>query len=241
VVTDLNAFLFHHAEHYFTTVKAKVNQTLPGLLYLGTAGIGSWSAPPRKEILQAAGASCDVITMQQVPGDCPTCTDLQQRVDFIAQNGGDKPWIRWSGFVANPDSYESPWRSQLNWLQTQAARGDYYQNTMLPQSFNSCDTPTGSCHVVGSQWWAWVDSRPEKLNWGLVTSRDDPYDGVSATPTQGYDAWGYPTGCLTGFGCEQASYGDFITYVRKGNLWVLDQLAGTLPPTTTINLTTAPH
>ncbi len=241
---DLDAFLLYHAQHYFSTVKAAVNAAVPGILYLGTTGIGSWGAPPRAQILQAARAYCDVITIADIPPTCTNCTgsdDIQHRIDFMAQYGGDKPWIDWRGLPANPDSYESPWKTQENWLQTQVARGQYYQNTFVPQTFNSCDTPTGTCHMVGSQWWALYDSRSERLNWGLATPRDDPYDGVSATTTQGYDAWGYPTGCVPGYGCEQGSYGDFISHVRAGNLWALDQLAGTPPPTTTINLTTSPH
>jgi hypothetical protein len=65
----------------------------------------------------------------------------------------------------------------------------------------------------------------EHANWGLVTLRDDPYDGVSSTASQGYDAWGYPTGCLANLGCEKASYGDFVDYVTNANLNALRALA----------------
>ena len=241
VKNDLDAFLLVYAQYYFSTIKGVLNSVAPGFMYLTTSSLGSYSSPPRRQILQAAGQYADVLTLATFPADCIACTDKQARIDFVAQYGGDKPWTSWQGFTANADSYESPFASENDEFETQAARGSYYQSSMIPGIFNSCDTPTTTCHQVGFNYWAYYDSRGEKQNWGLVTPRDDPYDGVSATPTPGYDSWGYPTGCVSGYGCEQASYGDFITYVRKGNLWVLDQLAGTPPPTTTINLTTAPH
>ena len=66
----------------------------------------------------------------------------------------------------------------------------------------------------------------ERANWGLVKLRDDPYDGVSAFTSQTYDSWSYPTGCLTTFGCEQASYGDFLDYVTDANPNALRARAG---------------
>jgi hypothetical protein len=95
---------------------------------------------------------------------------------------------------------------------------------MMPQLFNACDTPTGTCHQVGLNWWNFYDKLADKTNYGLVTPRDDPYDGVSSTPNRSNDASGYPTGCVTGYGCEVKSYGDFLSYVRAGNLWVLRSL-----------------
>ena len=83
--------------------------------------------------------------------------------------------------------------------------------TRLQLLYNSADSG-GTHHFVGLKWWAMYDSPGQQTNWGLVTPRDDPYDGKSATPTAGVDAWGYPTGCVPGFGCEQAAYGDFSTW-----------------------------
>jgi hypothetical protein len=80
------------------------------------------------------------------------------------------------------------------------------------------DSTYSSHHIVGYRWWDYYDERSESMNWGFVTPRDDPYDGVSATTTQGYDSWGYPTGCLPTYGCERASYPDFVGRVLKANL-----------------------
>jgi hypothetical protein len=46
----------------------------------------------------------------------------------------------------------------------------------------------------------------------LLTPRDNPYDGKSATITgNGKDQWGYPTGS------EAANFGDFLTNVTSAN------------------------
>jgi len=65
----------------------------------------------------------------------------------------------------------------------------------------------------------------EKLNWGLVSPHDNPYDGKSATiKGAGPDQWGYPTGG------ERANYGDFLSAVSTANRLVESQLAGTSEP-----------
>ena len=59
--------------------------------------------------------------------------------------------------------------------------------------------------------WSWADHGPEKTNWGLVTSRDNAYDGKEATIALGHNRWDYPTGG------EKADYGDFLTAITAVN------------------------
>jgi len=215
---DLDDFLLYYADKYYSMIKATLQAQAPGFLYLGTASIGSWGGPPRRQILQAASKYLDVFTLGGIPPFlCANCTDAQQRIDFVAQWGGDKPWLNWTGFQARADSYMSPYAQSTDYLRTQADRGQLYQQ-MLQQFLNASDSLTGTYHIVGLQWWGWDDQRSESANWGLVTPRDDPYDGTSATMTLGADSWGYPTGCLSGFGCEQANYSSFLGPVREANL-----------------------
>ena len=113
---------------------------------------------------------------------------------------------------------------------TQTERAQYYQtwmNSLLAAKVSSkCNCASaGTFPIVGMAWWQYTDMRSERANWGLVTPRDNPYDGVSATTSEGYDSWGYPTGCLAAFGCERANYGDFIDEVTRANLEVLKTLA----------------
>ena len=223
--SDLDAFLFSFASSYFSTVKTTLNQAAPGILYMGTL-IGGWGTPPRIPILQAAAQYVDVLQIVQIPPNCSNCTDMQQRIDFVDQYGGDKPWLQWDGYAANADSYMSPWPTQFGGAEypTQQARGQVYQQRMT-QYLSSKGSTSGTYHTVGFEWWDFYDMRGEQLNWGLLTPRDDPYDGVSATTQTGADSWGYPTGCVTGLGCEKANYGDFLTAVRAANLNALRTIA----------------
>src|SRR5438128_5307538 len=96
VQTDLDDFLFAHAQKYFSVIKSVLNQRAPGRLYLGPTHLSTWGAPPRKQILQAAAGYIDVYCSGTIPSGIG---DDQQRVDFVAQYVGDKPWLEWEGFV----------------------------------------------------------------------------------------------------------------------------------------------
>ena len=39
-----------------------------------------------------------------------------------------------------------------------------------------------------------MDKPAERANWGLVTPRDNAYDGKEAVEVRGKDRWGYCTG-----------------------------------------------
>jgi len=222
--SDLDAFLLLHAQNYFSTIKGILQAAMPGVLYAGPTSLGTWGTPPRRQVLQAASQYVDLLGLATMPPLCSNCTDLQQRVDFVTTYAGDKPWISWEGFPANADSYMSPFATPQDEFTTQAARGAAYQQR-IQQLLGAADSTTGTYHLVGFQWWDLYDMRGESTNWGMLTPRDDAYDGVSATKTAGADSWGYPTGCLTGYGCEQGNYGNFITPVTNGNLTALRTIA----------------
>ncbi|HWB96039.1 MAG TPA: hypothetical protein VG672_05040, partial [Bryobacteraceae bacterium] len=222
--SDLSAFLVVHAQNYFATIKGILTAAAPGVLYAGPTSLGTWGTPPRREILEAASQYVDLLEVATVPPLCTNCTDLQQRVDFVTTYGGDKPWTSWEGFPANQDSFMSPYATSTDEFTTQAARGAAYQQR-VQQLLNAADSSTGTHHLVGLQWWDLYDMRGEDTNWGMLTPRDDPYDGASATETTGADSWGYPTGCLSGYGCEQGNYGDFITPVTQANITALRTVA----------------
>jgi hypothetical protein len=87
---------------------------------------------------------------------------------------------------------------------------------MVQAFLNTKDSKTETYHEVGLNWWALYDMDSQKANWGLLTPRDNPYDGKSATisgigGTQGNDEWGYPTGG------EAGNYGNFIGPVAGAN------------------------
>jgi hypothetical protein len=222
---DLDAFLAYHVQGYFSMVRRVLNAQAPGVLYMGPTYLGTWGTPSRRQIYQAATQYLDVFNLGGIPPHCTNCTDIQARVDFVAQYGGDKPWINWEGFIANPDSYESPYSPGSNEnFPTQGARGQRYSQ-MMSDMLNAKDTGSSTYHIVGIKWWELYDNRGLKADYGLLTRRDNPYDGHSATMTSGMDSWGYPTGCLATYGCEQVNYGNFLESVTNANLNAFDTIA----------------
>lgn len=218
MLKDLNDFLLFHATHYFSTIKSDLATAAPGVLYLGPTYIGTWGTPARKEILEAAAQSVDVLMLPSIPADCSNCGDAQQRLDFVAQYGGNLPWANWEGYQAKADSYMAPYAAAGDELQTQAARGQLYAARMK-LAVAAADS-NGVHHIVGLKWWAMYDSRGEKANWGLITRRDNPYDGTADKAAPGKDTWGYPTGG------EEGAYGDFLSSVTAANKAALAAIAG---------------
>lgn len=244
VRTDLDNFLFHFAAQYFRTHKNAFNTNAPGVLYVGSTNLGAWGSPARSQVLQAAGALCDILSEGMIPPNLSD-TDNQNRYNYVASNGGDKPWIEWIGFDAQADSYFSPYGTAgidqvVAHAATQAARGTTF-TTILNKWQTLSDATFSSSHIIGYRWWAWQDGRGETHNWGLVTRRDNPYDGRAATGNAGTDRWGFPSGCYGSSGCEQvcpsttscvgatkANYGNFIDSVQAGNSYWLNYVTRTL-------------
>jgi len=219
---DLNAYLLYHAQKYFSVIKSALTTAAPGILYLGPTNIGGWGAPPRAQILQAAGQYVDVIPISSIPTGCLSCTDDQAKMNFIALNGGNKPWINWEGDLAQPDSYMSPFAAtQTSFPQstTQVDRGLLFQ-TMITQQLTATDTTTSTYHIVGYKWWQFYDDRGEASNWGLATRRDNSYDGKAAVIGAGKDSWGFSAGG------ELMDYGDFLDDVTGANLNIYKTLLG---------------
>jgi hypothetical protein len=212
---DLDDFLLQHARKYFSDVKSVVNTYAPGRLYLGTTYIGGWGGPARRQVLQAAGENVDVLMTSGIP---PGTADDQARIDFMAQYLGDKPWVSWEGMLANPDSYlfayPIPWNMEAA-SATQAARGQLY--TQRVNRLLNARTPAGNYPVVGFKFWELVDNWGEKSNWGLITRRDNAYDGKEArTGVQPCS----PETTPSGYNCggEERNYGDFLTAVTAANI-----------------------
>ena len=210
MIQDLDAFLLYHAQKYYSIIKSVLNADAPGFLVMTSSPLGSWGSPPRRQILQAASQYMDLFSFGNIPPFiCGNCTDVQQRVDFAAQYGGDKPWMNWEGFVGQPDSYWSVDPISGAYVQTQEQRGQLYQQ-MVQQLVDTQDS-NGTYHIVGFEWWDMYDMRSEQTNWGLLTNRDNAYDGVEARIATGTDSWGYPTGG------ERTDHGNFLAAVRRAN------------------------
>jgi hypothetical protein len=207
---DMSAFYVHYLDQYFGVETAQFHSYAPGVML--QAQLGSWGAPPAREVLTEAAKYIDLPIMSPTPASvCLNCTDQQARIDFTARYLGDRPWINWTGFYALPDSAESAFATANPAYATQAQRGAGYQD-MVDLMVNAKSTVYGSYPVVGFNWWSLYDMNSQQANWGLLTPLDNPYDGKSATITgAGNDPWGYPTGK------EKANYGDFLSSVTSAN------------------------
>ena len=215
VVADLDAFLYQYAKQYFATVTKWVRQYAPHQLVFGPASLNGWGGLTRQPILQAAGQYVDVLNAM---------VSSQAVLDKTAQYAGDKPIVTWEGYIANPDSalyaypnpppsdspaYQFSFNTQADRAQNYAARLNFLLNAT---------TAGGVSPIAGLKFWAWTYSKGEQRNWGLVSLKDNAYDGKEAIIAPGTGPWGFRTGG------EDQNYGDFISVVRRANLTQLQKL-----------------
>jgi hypothetical protein len=216
VVADLDAFLYQYAKQYFAVTTHWVRKYAPNQLAFSPASLNGWGGLTRKPILQAAGQYVDVLNAG---------VGSQTVLEKTAQYAGDKPVVPWEGYVANPDSglsaYPNPPPSDSLALalsfKRQHERGQNYAKRL--NFLLSATTSAGVAPIVGLKFWGWTDSWGEKLNWGLVSLKDNAYDGKEAVVAPGTDPWGYRTGA------EMRDYGDLISGVRQANHVVIQRLA----------------
>ncbi len=257
--TDLENYQYHYGKTYLNINKSVAAAAAPGVMW-SIGQLGGYGVPARSKVLQAAGQINDFLYIYQLPPNNPTSsggtgtyiTDGQARVDYVAKWAGDKPWINFMLYTAQADSYglnDPNGYSVSGTLDfgTQVARGTFYQTRvnqfLTTQISSNCSCSfSGTFPFVGQAWWTWVDTysaatTPRLNNYGLITTRDDPYDGKATSPSLGKDQWGYETGCQgqdAYFGgqtgknpCEASTYGNFIGYVRDANLYWTNHISRT--------------
>jgi agarase len=213
VKKDLDDFLYLLADKYFSTYYTIIKKYFPDVLQVGPTVFGSWGKPPRKQVLQAAGKYLDVVrTSIGEP-------DLQKKIDFMVKHlGREIPIILWFGFTANSDSALYSYKSvNPSDAKTQVQRGQKYEEKL--KKIFTTKSSNGTYLVTGIQLWAWTDHWGEKSNWGLVTIRDNAYDGVEAVKELKTDQDGFV------IGGEERDYGDFITPVTAANNKVFEWIS----------------
>lgn len=117
--------------------------------------------------------------------------------------------------TAQADSAYSCMAGGANNTANQSTRGQMWSNTV--QYLLSTPGFNGDTQFVGFDWWSWQDF--QGLNQGLVSLRDNAYDGHEAVT--GNVQCSSP---LQAFACggESANYGDVITPVKGATLyWIL--------------------
>jgi hypothetical protein len=215
---DLDAFLDTLADKYFATVASAVRALDPNHLVFGPMAL---SAGAHEAILRAAGRHLDVVQVELSYAVGTEADTLLRRAYDLTQ----KPLFVWRTFTAQADSALS---STAGWpnldFPTQEDRGVAYAAEIA--KFTGLQASNGDHFVVGIDWWSWTDKvvGGESTNFGLVSNRDNAYDGREAIVAAGVDPWGYPTGG------EVRDYGDFLTSVVAAHGGIYATLGGSAPP-----------
>jgi hypothetical protein len=218
VRSDLDEFVGILADHYFSVVSTTLRSHRPGNLVFGPATL---SPNAHSAILSAAGRWCDVV---QFSNDGESA--FRRGYNLVK-----KPFFVWTTFMAQADS---PFSGKQGWRgvdnSTQEGRGRAYAAFIETLLKFKADDGTYPC--VGIDWWAYCDkvTGGEANNFGLVSTRDNPYDGKAARVAKSTDAWGNPVGG------EDRDFGDFLSAVKQSNDGVYDSIAR-LDASATRNLT----
>jgi hypothetical protein len=209
VAADMRTFLYNTAHTYFAAVRTKVKTAFPNTMYVGPDSLTTWGVPTRKEVFQAAAQS-DALDMAILGGASTGDVYTQAMIDFTVQNFG-KPGVMATFYLANADS---PYSSNLPSYSfaTQALRGAAF-NSQVSNAVAQTSS-FGANPWLGYWWWQYTDSTSETDNWGLVTVKDNAYDGheaVTATVTC--------SAPINAFSCggEAGNYGNVITSVMSAN------------------------
>lgn len=209
VKKDLDDFLYALANHYFKTYHDIIKKYFPNVLQVGPGYIGSWGQPPRRQVLRAASQYLDVYRSGLKE------PDLREKIDFTVKYlGKEMPMIAWVGTSANADSGLHQYKfNSIRDQPTQEKRGEYYKKNLIDLFMTS--SSDGSYMYCGIQLWEWTDHWNEKTNWGLISIKDNAYDGFEAKKRTSLNEEGRM------IGGEKKDYGDFITSVREANREVL--------------------
>jgi hypothetical protein len=220
VAADLDKFLGIYADKYFSITSAAIRAATPHHLFFGPGPLNSHAGMTRRPILEAAGRYCDVL-QTDARVEKPEILDATYAIT-------GKPMFVWMGATANKDSafyaYE---RNETLTTESQRERAALYGKEV--RWLFSYQTRSGVHPVIGLDWWEYMDKWAEKAAWGLVTPRDNAYDGKEAVAARGKDSLNFPTGG------EERNFGDFLTSVTQTNLAIDRNLAALFPrraPTT---------
>ena len=212
---DLNDFLFQVAKKYYQVCHDAIRSVDTNHLIVGPDVVGGPDTRP--QVLMAAAQYLDTFLVN--------AHHQTDKVNPVADtyNLTGKPFLSASKvFLALPDSplAANPTTSpseNASLSNTQAERGQAYASYV--QTLLQLKGSDGTYPVMGFSWWALADNFSEKANYGLVTTRDNAYDGQEAVIRYGVDPWGYPVGG------EVANYGNSISVIQNANLAVARALA----------------
>jgi hypothetical protein len=213
VRSDMDAFLYEFSRHYAETAVKAIRESDHHHLIFAPNSLNSWGARARDQVLRGlADGGFDAFFLSYDAAH-PDLTGDNETYDITG-----KPAMIWYGVTSNRDSamhtvqpiYAAPD------FPTQQERGAAYSRQV--SDFYNARGKNGDNYIMGIDFWELYDNRSEKTNWGLVSRKDNAYDGKEAVRAAGKDPWGYPTGG------EEQDYGDFLSGVRSTNFGIQEQL-----------------
>ncbi len=215
---DLDAFSYQFAKKYAQVVTDAIRAVDTNHLIFGPDAINNYGTRARNEILQGlTDGGVDVFVLNYDPSFGPMAGSMAD--NNLTYDLTGKPAILWYTLTAQADSYMSAYPPQyaIPNFSTQASRANHYATVDIPNFLNA-QGANGDYYILGFDWWTLIDMPNEQANLGLITPKDNAYDGKEAVSARGKDRFGYPTGG------EARNYGDFISAVRQANLDVLKRL-----------------
>ena len=211
VKADLDAMLGQVASKYFQSYADAIHAANPQRLVFTPAAMGPPIDPP---VLDAMKRYVDAIQVN-MPRQASEVDQIKQIYE-----GARKPLFLWTNFSGQADSplSSTPPMDTRTDSSSQGARGTAYQTFM--QQMMDLTGSDGMHFVIGIDWWAWTDKvvGGEGTNFGLVSNKDNAYDGREDVMAGGTDTWGYLTGG------ESRNYGSFLGAVQQANQSVMSQL-----------------
>ena len=215
VKADLDAMLYQYAYQFESPEVQAVRAYDKNHLIFGPnalGGPGGFGARP--QVLAAmADAGVDVLYLTY-----DSVYPQNVKADAAAYQKTGKPILLWYGLSANQDSYWHPQPSGASAdYRTQERRGQVYADDQ--QYIFNAQAEDGSYPIIGVNIWGLTDdNKNEHTNWGLITNRDNPYDGKCAVRATTYKD---PFGARCGG--ETADYGDFLSAVTAANARIVQQ------------------
>lgn len=219
VRADMDAFLYYLAKRYAETAVKAIREVDRHHLIFSPACINSEGGEDREQVLRGfADGGIDVMCV----GFSVTQPDLTG--DRATYDITGKPLIVWYGVAATRDSgLHDPGPADGGpEFRSQQERGAAYARDV--QDFYNATGKDGNHFILGINFWELVDNSGERTNWGLLSRKDNAYNGKEAVRAVGKDPWGYRTGG------EDRDYGDFLTTVRNTNFDIQERLTRDLAP-----------
>lgn len=212
LIADTEAFSGQAAAYYLSNYRSAIRSVHPNMLFFGPDTFAGYGAVPNTWVLKAIAGNVDAIELtDDFAGGGPL---PQSYLNEIRQYAGDIPLIMSFYITANSDSELNGYTKNSSNFATQAARGKYYLSTL--EANHSAAYSDGIHPYIGTNWWRYYDDWTEMQNWGLVTVRDNAYDGHEDTGSA--VACSSPLSQYTcGGDLQNVTFGDVIDYVRQGN------------------------